>query len=552
MRAIKRALDPHNIMNPGKTVPGAGPSARRCTRSTSATRTTRRGRCAAGCAPKLSGAPFEEMLVQLATGAAQPGEPRVLAVRRSCRACTTATSSSGIRSRSPSTWPSGIRACGRPIRWRARGRARSCAEMHSGFRRAAQRHDDVHPRARRRAAVVARRSRRTSRASWRSGPRRGAASARGGAVPVRRVLARRRVLRAGRVPLPDLRRRRPRARRARTWRRCSRIRSLREWESAALAETTIIEADEPRILYRDKLAARAARRGGARDDGSRVLAGCAGARSARRRRRARRCASAAAAPRTSTARRSRGDVARHRARYAGIVDYEPTELVITARAGTPLAEIEPRCARRARCSRSSRRTSAPAATLGGAIATGLSGPRRPYAGAVRDLVLGVRVLDGARRRPHLRRPGDEERRGLRRRAPDDRRARHARRDHRDLAQVPAAAARPRRRASFECSADEAIRRVNEWGGQPLPLSATCLSRRARCAVRLSGAPPAVAAACAKLGGAARAPTRDALLARRARADACPFFAAARAGRRAAVAAVGASRRRRTRISAASS
>ena len=60
--------------------------------------------------------------------------------------------------------------------------------------------------------------------------------------------------------------------------------------------------------------------------------------------------------------------------------------------------------------------------------------------------------------------------------------------------------RARRRALFECSADEAIRRVNEWGGQPLPLSATCF-HQGRLAVRLSGAPSAVAAACARLGGA---------------------------------------------------
>ncbi len=46
---------------------------------------------------------------------------------------------------------------------------------------------------------------------------------------------------------------------------------------------------------------------------------------------------------------------------------------------------------------------------------------------------------------------------------------------------------------FECSADEAIRMINEWGGQPLPLSATC-HHRAGCAVRLSGAAPAVDAA----------------------------------------------------------
>ena len=75
-------------------------------------------------------------------------------------------------------------------------------------------------------------------------------------VPVRRVLARRCVLRAGRVPLPDLRRCAGRRRPASTGAACSRIRFVREWEAAALAETAIIEADEPRIVYRDKLKAR--------------------------------------------------------------------------------------------------------------------------------------------------------------------------------------------------------------------------------------------------------------------------------------------------------
>ena len=83
-----------------------------------------------------------------------------------------------------------------------------------------------------------------------------------------------------------------------------------------------------------------------------------------------------------------------RRRYAGIVDYDPTELVITARAGTPLAEIE----RTMRASGQMLACEPPhfgaRATLGGAVAAGLSGPRRPYAGAMRDLVLGVRMLDG--------------------------------------------------------------------------------------------------------------------------------------------------------------
>src|SRR5437867_3523321 len=80
--------------------------------------------------------------------------------------------------------------------------------------------------------------------------------------------------------------------------------------------------------------------------------------------------------------------------YAGIIDYEPTELVITARCGTSLAAIESAMRARGQMLAFEPPHYGNGGTLGGAIASGLSGPRRPYAGAVRDLLLGVRVLDG--------------------------------------------------------------------------------------------------------------------------------------------------------------
>ena len=79
--------------------------------------------------------------------------------------------------------------------------------------------------------------------------------------------------------------------------------------------------------------------------------------------------------------------------YTGVVAYDPTELVITVRGGTPLAEVEQTLAAR----RQMLAFEPPhfgAATIGGAVAAGLSGPRRAAAGAVRDFVLGVRVMDG--------------------------------------------------------------------------------------------------------------------------------------------------------------
>ncbi|MCC6869212.1 MAG: FAD-binding protein, partial [Burkholderiales bacterium] len=80
--------------------------------------------------------------------------------------------------------------------------------------------------------------------------------------------------------------------------------------------------------------------------------------------------------------------------YAGIVDYEPTELGVTARAGTALATIENEMRARGQMLAFEPPHFGVGATLGGTIATGLAGPRRPYAGAVRDLVLGVKIIDG--------------------------------------------------------------------------------------------------------------------------------------------------------------
>lgn len=80
--------------------------------------------------------------------------------------------------------------------------------------------------------------------------------------------------------------------------------------------------------------------------------------------------------------------------HRGIVDYDPSELVITARAGTPLAEIEAALAAEGQMLCFEPPSFGAGGTLGGAVATGLSGPRRPFAGALRDYVLGARILDG--------------------------------------------------------------------------------------------------------------------------------------------------------------
>ena len=82
------------------------------------------------------------------------------------------------------------------------------------------------------------------------------------------------------------------------------------------------------------------------------------------------------------------------ASYAGMVDYEPTELVATARSGTRLADLEAELYRHGQMLAFEPPHFGSGATLGGCIAAGLSGPRRASAGAARDFVLGVRMLDG--------------------------------------------------------------------------------------------------------------------------------------------------------------
>ncbi len=189
---------------------------------------------------------------------------------------------------------------------------------------------------------------------------------------------------------------------------------------------------------------------------------------------------------------------------SGIVDYEPTELVLTARSGTPLVEIE---AALAQCGQmlpfepprfDGRGTSG--GTLGGAIAAGLSGPRRPYAGAARDFVLGARLLDGQGR--ELRFGGQVIKNvagfdvsrlltgslgtlGLL--------------TELSLKTLP----RPPAEASLRFELDEAaaLQRMNQWAAQPLPLSASRFHQGVLC-IRLSGAEAAVREARGKLGGEA--------------------------------------------------
>src|SRR5439155_279418 len=84
----------------------------------------------------------------------------------------------------------------------------------------------------------------------------------------------------------------------------------------------------------------------------------------------------------------------HQLGFSGIVSYEPTELVVTARCGTLLSELDATLAERGQFLPFEPPHFGAGATFGGCIAAGLSGPRRASAGALRDYMLGAKLIDG--------------------------------------------------------------------------------------------------------------------------------------------------------------
>lgn len=185
-------------------------------------------------------------------------------------------------------------------------------------------------------------------------------------------------------------------------------------------------------------------------------------------------------------------------KLTGVIDYQPKELVLTARAGTPLDEIEALLGAENQMLAFEPPHFDGAPTLGGAIAAGLSGPRRPYAGAARDFVLGVRLVDGTGQPLRFGGQVIKNVAGY------------------DVSRLMVGALgtlgvltevslkvlpKPAAEVSLQFELDEAtaIRRMNEWAGQPLPLSATSW-HAGLLTVRLSGAASAVHAAQARLGG----------------------------------------------------
>ena len=207
--------------------------------------------------------------------------------------------------------------------------------------------------------------------------------------------------------------------------------------------------------------------------------------------------------------------------HRGIVSYEPSELVVTARCGTALAELEDELAARGQMLAFEPPHFGAAATVGGCVAAGLSGPRRASVGAARDFVLGAVVLDGS---AQVLRFGGTVMKNV---AGYDV-ARLLTGSLGTLGLILEASIKvlpvPAEEATlqFEMGESEALAQMNAWGGKPLPISATCW-HGGRLAVRLSGSAAAVRAARPVLGGEPLEAASAARLWQEVREQTGPFF-----------------------------
>ena len=219
----------------------------------------------------------------------------------------------------------------------------------------------------------------------------------------------------------------------------------------------------------------------------------------------------------------------------GLVAHEPTELVVTVRAGTPLAELEAALAAHGQCLPFEPPRFAggdlAGGTVGGMVACGLSGPARATAGAVRDYVLGLSLVNG---RGEWLRFGGQVMKNV---------------AGYDVSRLMAGAlgtlgvivdvslkvlpvAPAEATLRFELDQAAALARLAAWGARALPLNASCWVEDAGVGtlyLRLRGAGAAVAAACRELGGERLAPAQAAADWTACRDQQLPWFTARDAG-----------------------
>ncbi|MFK7913093.1 MAG: glycolate oxidase subunit GlcE [Pseudomonadales bacterium] len=184
--------------------------------------------------------------------------------------------------------------------------------------------------------------------------------------------------------------------------------------------------------------------------------------------------------------------------HCGITHYAPDELVIEARAGTPLAEIERILAQHHQMLAFEPPRFGGVGTLGGAVAAGLSGPARPWRGSLRDAVLGVEMVNGLGERLNFGGRVVKNVAGY------------------DLSRLQAGAfgtfgallkvcvrVLPQPVAmlslALECTAAQALQQMSAWTQQALPLTGSAFEDGVL-RIRLQGAPDAVRSSHAALGG----------------------------------------------------
>lgn len=186
--------------------------------------------------------------------------------------------------------------------------------------------------------------------------------------------------------------------------------------------------------------------------------------------------------------------------YAGVVDYQPSELVVTVRAGTTVSDLQQLLAGENQVLSCEPPEFGGRATIGGTLACNLSGPSRPWQGSIRDHVLGVRIING--KGEHLRFGGQVMKNvaGY------------------DVSRLMAGAMgtlgivtevtlkvapRPEATATVvrSCNAGDALRAMNALCRTPLPITGACWND-GDLYVRLAGAASAVAAAADRIEGSA--------------------------------------------------
>jgi glycolate oxidase FAD binding subunit len=187
----------------------------------------------------------------------------------------------------------------------------------------------------------------------------------------------------------------------------------------------------------------------------------------------------------------------------GISSYEPTELVVTVRAGTLLSDLEAALLEHGQCLPFEPPRFAAGGTVGGMVAAGLSGPGRANVGSVRDHVLGVTLLNG---RGEVVTFGGQVAKNV---------------AGYDVSRLMAGSLgilgvlcevsikvlpinRAARTLLFECDENRALEQLHIWASQPWPVTASAW-HAGQLRVRLSGAQAAVTSACKSLGGTAVEP-----------------------------------------------